>query len=292
MKRHVKNSIYGTFNLDSNDDILETSVSSDTKMFLDPLKIDRKKSNLAKEMSLVIADFYIAYINDSENVLGNSYENIAVFKEPYQNHLGYCSNGYRGNGGGSNLIWQLRSKLKDLRDRNVQYFRHMSFACDRVSDDVTSDLTTRIVFKQLAEYTLEKCRKYNLKTSISSPIFYWDHKNHVWQQDEFELPITPTGDLMIFIPESICSSTVSMSNFKRFARMGIVKYMMRNWSEIKVPFEKFNIKRTPNGRNIRQDEFIEEMKKHNFDVYDFRQFLSLDEDLRNKIIDFYEKIGE
>lgn len=290
-KRPIKNSIYNEFNIDPSEDILETSLSSDRRMFLDPLKIDRKLNELSRKMSLVITDFYTTYINEPENVFKYGSETLSIFKEPSENHLGYCKEGYRGKGGGSNLIIQLENKLDDLRKRNVQHFRHMSFACDRVSYDVTSDLTTRIVFKQLAEYTLKKCLRYNIPTSSSNPIYYWDHEKHKWEKESFNLPTLQNGDVMVFIPECICNYTVSMSDFKRFAKMGIVKYMMYHWEEISLPFEKFPIKKA-NGRRITQKDFIEEMRKNNFNVFDYQQFWSLNEDLRNKIIAFYEQICE
>lgn len=278
------------FNIPFEEKVLSTKIDSDIKKFIDPLKIDRAYTSLSKEMSLVIEDFFKVFIDEPMKVLGNVNYNSSIFKEPSENHLGYCRDGYYGNGGGTSLVNQLWKILPSLRSGNVQHFRHISFLCHRISDDVTSDLTTRIIFKQLAMYTLEICIKYGIKTSMSSPKYFWDHTNHCWSAESFELPLLPNGDTMIFIPENLCSSQVSMNHFRRFAKMGIVKYFMIHWDEVSNELNcDFSIFGN-DGKMMTEKRFIEILKEHNFNVYDVQKFLSLEKGVRDKIIEFYEKI--
>lgn len=146
-------------------------------------------------------------------------------------------------------------------------------------------------FEEFSIYTLEKCRRYSIPTRLSSEQYYWNKETHSWGKRRFELPCNEKGEFVIFTPEAIVNRTVSLANFRRFAVMGIVKFMIRNSERINIGIDLSFVNKE-NGKKISQKDFIPIMKDNGFSVYDRSKFLSLDKELQAAILLFYEGVIE
>jgi len=129
------------------------------------------------------------------------------FNEPKETRLGLSRSGIDGHGGANEVgawIWTaLSTDARALIDVGIfKLVEHIPLFIDGVDKDITSDLTTRIVFEPLAKFTQAMVKKYpeftrgNHQTEVClRPV--WSVGQKKWIEKPLDLPVAEEKPLLL-----------------------------------------------------------------------------------------------
>jgi hypothetical protein len=122
--------------------------------------------------------------------------------EPNQNRLGVSAEGVGGKAFGPGLadeLWDELGRNPAARHYALTRLEHLPIFLERVGPDLISDLTTRVVFEVLVDFTHEMMRSYpaleRTKSIESVPIY--DPVTKVWRPVDVELPFLAPHQLLL-----------------------------------------------------------------------------------------------
>jgi hypothetical protein len=185
-------------------EFLDVDVADDNRLFLDPhaLRIERGPSPFAREAKERLDSFFdeivTCVLSPRTEDQDRGLDLLQHFEEPKETRLGLSRSGIDGHGGAGEVgkwIWHaLATDARALIDVGVfKLVEHIPLFVDGVDRDITSDITTRIVFEPLARFTQAMVRKYpefsqnghRLSTYVR-PV--WNIRAAKWAEKSLELP--------------------------------------------------------------------------------------------------------
>lgn len=116
-----------------------------------------------------------------------------LIENPYT-RLGYCVENYMGNGIGNGELKKLfineLINNKAFRNGAVNHFNQFDIVISNINIDRSSDATSKVLAKELCEFTFGQCLKWKVKkTSIKAFIIeYFDDTIMDWNKGIFQLP--------------------------------------------------------------------------------------------------------
>lgn len=191
---------------------IDVDIDDDNTIFVDPLAIRLSSGpspyrvealqcmdSFMDRVTTLITKGTAKSLEEARKLLGS-------FKEPWETRLGYAQAGYFGHGGASHLgdeLWnELKTNLLALVQVGMlrQIERIPSFV-KGVAADVTSDLTTRIIYASLVHFTTDMMALYpalrvGVKTHLAR---LWDVSTNRWVEREVSLP-APNGTPVLLVP--------------------------------------------------------------------------------------------
>ncbi|WP_327142823.1 hypothetical protein [Nocardia sp. NBC_01327] len=252
---------------------VDVKVETDNRMFLDPrrVRLAQQPHPHARNARLCLNTFFttIASCVMSSNPADQhrGLDLLQHFGEPRETRLGMSRAGIDGHGGAGKIgraIWDALSgpELAPLWQVGIMHeVETIPLFVTGVDKDITSDLTTRIIFGPLIDFTAEvvanfpqfKTHPHGLVT-VERPI--WDPKLRGWVQKRVELPVA-AGQPLVLVPAEWAASTLLMSSgrYHDTAILGWVQdkqSVLRNGKVLKTP--KHELRRQPGlGRGRRTD---------------------------------------
>lgn len=191
-------------------EFLDVDVATDNRLFIDPhaVRIERGPSPFARRARGCITTFFDEVL---ACVLGERTEHglylLQHFNEPKETRLGMSKEGINGHGGASEIgsrVWHsLSTDLEALiRVGALKWVEDIPVFVEGVDKDITSDLTTRIIFEPLAQFTQAMTRKYPQFTSggREARVFHrqvWSPRRARWVQKPLELPVASDKPLLL-----------------------------------------------------------------------------------------------
>lgn len=192
---------------------VDVNISKDSPLYVDPraIRLDPSTEQYVVEATAAMTTFFDTVrdcvLNGDELNQTRGLTLLQDFPEPWQTRLGVAARGFRGHGGADEVgrwIW-------DVLSTNTEAFRRIAILTQLediplfvpgVGADITSDLTTRIVFRPLAEFTARMVQIYpeftagshRLATSTSR---IWDPEKCSWQEDKVTLPVANGKELLL-----------------------------------------------------------------------------------------------
>lgn len=142
------------------------------------------------------------------------------FNEPWETRLGMSSSGYQGHGGAEDVgsaIWHsLNSDLLALVQVGVlKHLEELPMFVTGVDRDITSDLTTRLLFEPLGRFTEAMLRTYpqfksgsHVTKNVTRQV--WNPDKVDWDEATFELPVAD-GRPLLLVPNSWARRHLLMS---------------------------------------------------------------------------------
>lgn len=190
----------------------DLDVHTDTAQFLDPYAIrllGAPAPHAAKAINCLdtfLDELVLTALSPNPAVQARGAA-LPVFPEPRQTRLGLSARGINGHGGAEVIrrrIWKAMST--DLRPLlHVGVLRHLEelgFYIKDVGDDITSDITTRIIFQALVDFTQEMLALYpeftanGHKTAAVSCRMWNDHTRQ-WEVKPVTLPVANGAPLLL-----------------------------------------------------------------------------------------------
>lgn len=194
-------------------EFLNVDVVDDNRLFLDPhaLRIEKGPSPFGREARKSMDSFFDEIVKcvlsrrSAERLRG--LELVQHFNEPKETRLGLSRSGINGHGGAEEVgewIWDaLSTDARALIDVGVfKLVEHIPIFVDGIDRDITSDLTTRIVFEPLAKFTQAMVKKYPEFTSGShrTEVFVrpvWSIRKKTWVEKPLDLPVAAEKPLLL-----------------------------------------------------------------------------------------------
>lgn len=233
--------ITGHFGISSPVPFLDVSAHQDTKMFVDPRAVRLQHTPLpfVAEANRCTETFFdeISRCITSPSPIDNrrALRLLQQFKEPKETRLGLARNGIQGHGGSSEVgrwIWETLSTDANalLRVAVLKWIEDLPLFVEGVANDITSDLTTRIIFGPLADFTEEMVAAYPQFSAgahriIRSAHQVWNPARLEWEMRTVELP-SVDGVPLLLVPKNWARSTLLMSA-TRYYETEMLTYVQR-----------------------------------------------------------------
>lgn len=202
---------------------LDVNVETDNRWFLDPRAIrlhgdHDSTSDLANRCTESFFDEVLDCL-----VRGRSHRGLRLlqqFSEPRETRLGMSVGGFNGHGGSDDVgswIWDaLAGDVHALWSVGIlKQIEDLPLFIKGVDKDITSDITTRIVYQALTEFTARMVSKYPEFTAAHHTVGkyrrqYWNVDTRNWDSKVFTLPIAD-GNPLILVPRTWARKTLLMS---------------------------------------------------------------------------------
>ncbi len=222
---------------------LDVDVFDDKLMFVDPRAI-----RLSKDPQ--------PFAGDAVNCMESFFHEIAAhalsarpadqrrglellqrFEEPWETRLGLAAKGFQGHGGAADVgEWIWKAFTTDARmfvDVGIlTQVEDIALFVEGIAEDITSDLTTRIVFKPLADFTAQMLSQYPHFTGAGNKVKtvtrqVWDFQARLWTEVDLDLPVaqdrTGREKPLVLVPRDWARGTLLM-NSGRFYDKSVLDY--------------------------------------------------------------------
>lgn len=218
---------------------LDVDIEVDNRLFLDPhaIRLQRAPDPFVSEANHATETFIdevtrCALSSSSRDRL-RGLDLLQHFAEPWETRLGLSSRGFRGHGGAADVgawIWSaLTTELEALaRIGMLRQLEDLPLFVEGIDRDLTSDVTTRIVFQPLVDFTAQvmsdfpqfRSRPHQVEI-VSRQV--WDESRLQWVSKTVELPVAGNTPLLL-VPRDWARPSLLMSA-GRFYETSLLSYV-------------------------------------------------------------------
>lgn len=250
---------------------VDIEVTADNRLYVDPhaIRLRRTPQPFAGQ-ALTCVDTFTREVTDSiikgtPATRDTGQRLLQRFVEPWETRLGMSATGFRGHGGAEvvgSWIWEaLNNDVEALvRVGVLKQIEDLPLFVDGVDRDITSDITTRIIFEPLARFTGHMLDTYPQFTSAEHKVEpyrrqVWNPAIRDWDEARMTLPVVK-GRPLLLVPQGWARPTLLMSA-GRFYETSVLSFAQleqavraSNGRMIKTP--KDRLKKQPGlgrGRN-------------------------------------------
>lgn len=217
----------------------DVDVSSDNLRFLDPHRIRLApgptpfKADAVRCLDTFFDTTKHGVLTLDASARHAAQTNLYGFREPWETRLGMASTGFHGHGAAEDIgerIWNaLTTSLEALVEVCVlKRLEHLPLFVEGVDRDITSDITTRIVFGPLNDFTAAMVAAFSEFTAgghatrmVSRPV--WDPTKSAWTVRDVELPVAD-GKPLLLVPNTWVGRSLLMSP-TRFYETSLLSYV-------------------------------------------------------------------
>ena len=220
-------------------EFLDVDVAIDNRLFLDPraIRIEKGPSPYGRKARESMDSFFdevvscVLSANKAEVLRG--LDLLQHFNEPKETRLGMSRSGIDGHGGADEVgtsIWtSFSTDARALIEVGIfKRIEHLPIFVDGVDKDITSDVTTRIVFEPLVRFTQAMVQKYPefTKGTHSTETFtrpVWHLGQGRWEKKALELPVA-AGKPLLLVPKHWARPWLLMAS-GRFYDTALLSYV-------------------------------------------------------------------
>lgn len=234
-------------------------VGRDNRRYVDPhlLRLRATPTPFAQDALRCLDAFFDgisrAAMSSDATSRAHALDTLQQFKEPWETRLGMARQGFRGHGGARDIgsrIWEaMTSDLEALLNVGIlKHLEHLPLFVEGVDNDITSDITTRIVFGPLADFTAAMLKEHSEfethpHTTHEFDRQVWDPAIGAWSTRRVRLPIVE-GRPLLLVPKGWVRGNLLMSP-TRFYETSLLSYVQ---AEQEVVLSSGEILRTPKDR--------------------------------------------
>lgn len=246
---------------------LDVELDTDNELFLDPhrVRLQNTPSPFAQQ-ALNCVDSFLTTVCDA--ILGSDpVEKERVkklldrFSEPKETRLGLARTGFNGHGGSEDVgarIWEtLTTDIKALlRIGVIKHLEELPLVVHGIDRDLTSDITTRMMFGPLSDFTAsmitafpEFTAKGELTRTVARQV--WDPESRSWTDRDVLLPVVDDAPLLL-VPKGWADRRLLMTA-GRFYDKSVLDYIQlaqafRVGGRVQYPTKKSLAKQPGIGR--------------------------------------------
>ena len=219
-------SITAHFGIDDPVPFVDVDVSIDNRLFVDPraIRLQGPTNPIASHANRCTESFFAT---TARNVLSSNPADhrtgrrlLQKFEEPWETRLGLAANGFSGHGGADDVgvrIWDTLSNDVEalLRVGLLREVEDLPLFVEGIDRDIMSDITTRIIFQPLADFTADIVASFPQFTSRGRRVGnfqrqVWDPSTNDWGTATVQLPVVNSRPLLL-VPASWVSANLLMS---------------------------------------------------------------------------------
>lgn len=210
---------------------VNVTLGQDTPLFIDPYRIRLSETPMpfaadaVQCMDTFFGTIGAAVLSTDRTQRQHAEALLGKFKEPRETHLGYAQNSINGHGGAEDIgagIWSaMNGDVSALFSLGIlKHLEDLSMYVEDVAADRTSDITARIIFGPLADFTAKMIQRYpeftdHGNTTVDVERQVWDPVNCLWVSQTMTLPCVDGAPIML-VPEEWVGNTILMSSGRFF----------------------------------------------------------------------------
>lgn len=190
---------------------VDLHVDRDNKLFLDPSAIRnnrRADPRAHRAHELLIGFFQDVLRRRASTAVADQVDGLALLQqlhEPNETRLGMSANGVAGHGFGEGLgdrLWDQLLRNPACQDAALTRLEDLALFVDGVGDDLVSDLTTRVVFEVLVDFTRDMITRFPSLAvgATTEAVQVWDPNRMAWTTRVVELPHV-AGRQLLLVPK-------------------------------------------------------------------------------------------
>ncbi len=185
-------------------DFVNTPISKDIKLFIDPVLIEIGDSKFCEKAKMKTTDFFKQLHNAYYVTNDESKKKFLLThaSEINDTHLGYARK--YGKGNTEEGLYDIFKGIDDyVSSIKIQKLFELVLYVPGFAEDGMSDLLTNVLYKELSEFTLQQCKKYNVKTT-KCPVkrFFWNDETHTWEEYTGD-SLVINGKVHLLVPKEI-----------------------------------------------------------------------------------------
>lgn len=205
---------------------INVEVTADNRLYVDPHAIRLRKSGQPfADHALLCLDTFTQQITESilegtPASLRRGEQILQRFVEPWETRLGMSCHGFHGHGGGDIVgtwIWNVLTDDVEalVRIGVLKQIEDLPLFVNGVDRDITSDITTRIIFDALVKFTEQMLAQYPEFTREEHQVGtfskrIWSTDALDWVDVEVTLPVAD-GKALLLVPTGWARPTLLMS---------------------------------------------------------------------------------
>lgn len=217
---------------------VNVEIARDNRLYVDPhaIRLHRHPEPFASDALRCIDTFFHevtrSIIDDTPASRAHGHRLLQRFAEPWETRLGMAKGGFHGHGGAEVVgtwIWDVLTGDAEavVRVGVLRHVEDLPLFVEGVDRDITSDITTRIMFSALADFTESMLQLYpQLHTGAQETGKFekqvWDPNNRSWLTRDVTLPIAD-GKALLLVPRAWARPTLLM-HARRFYGTTILSY--------------------------------------------------------------------
>lgn len=185
-------------------DFVDVNVLDDQKLFIDPCLIETSNSVWCQKAHRTVSSFFDNFYNAYRTK--NLPQKRNLFS--HASEINFTRLGYgRGDNGHGNTVEGLIEKFISLdglsnRILTISNAIDLPVLIPSFDKDGLSDMLTNIIHKELNDFTLEQCKKWNKQPNGMSTFWTWDATKAAWLEVDAPCYIAPKGKLLL-VPKEI-----------------------------------------------------------------------------------------
>lgn len=260
---------------------VDVELSRDNEQFIDLHRIRLASGSSAHlDSALACVDTFLTTVSTAAmsgvpRLEEEARELLQQFSEPRETRLGLARKGFNGHGGADDIgarVWRsLTTDLKALLHVGVlKYLEELPLFIEGIDRDLTSDITTRIIFGPLADFTAEMLVRYpqfsaggHRTVTIDRQV--WDATACIWTTRRMTLPAA-NGKPVLLVPKAWVSKRLLMSP-RRFHGTTLLSYVQEEHASISlggkiVHPSKVSLRKRPDLRRGRRTNLEVTLRAH------------------------------
>lgn len=271
---------------------IDIDLSKDTKLYIDPYRIEHVNDTFTLKASMLIKDFFSQVFKCCREEDIVTLRTLLDFAhEPNETKLGLSCGKPNGKGASENLLFEIFEQVIDKKLLNSGIIAQETDIClfvKNFNQDRMSDLITNIIRRELYEYTYNECKKISIPDNYFSTAtkVFWNHELHAW--DKFECFYPSVCEPVLLVPKNIISSRYIYST-EHFIRHQVIvsrqDYHFKNMTSLvqhKYSKSRGNYIDKPTKKSIYQEEVQGKNRKEYITDYSFENIKDLN-DYRTKM---------
>lgn len=206
---------------------LDVELTKDNRLFVDPHRIRISGTHPAfAAPALACLDSFLTTIFNavrSTNPVVRDDARILLekFSEPRETRLGLARRSSNGHGGAEDIGARIWASLSTdaralLQVAMLKHLEELPLFVKGISLDLTSDITTRIIFGALADFTAEMMLQHpELVTAAEAPVVesrqVWDSRACAWTTRTLVLPVADSKPILL-VPKTWAGRNLLMTS--------------------------------------------------------------------------------
>lgn len=204
----------------------DLDVARDNRIFVDPhaIRLSKGPAPFVTDAVAALDTFFDTVSRDAMSSTVSDHRHgldlLQHFEEPWETRMGMARSGFSGHGGSVDVgswIWSaLRTDLSALlRIGILKHLEELPLFVNGIDRDITSDITTRIAFAPLADFTASMVSAYPEFTahghstrSVERQV--WNSTGMKWETKRVELPLVSNKPLLL-VPKGWARPRLLMS---------------------------------------------------------------------------------
>lgn len=278
-------------------DFVDVPINRDIPLFIDPFALSQRVDRWSIKAHQTLINFFQLIVDRiREKNSREALELLSFLREPNETRFGYSKGYPKGAGIGPYQavdLYQALSTSTALKTGFIQSLEECELMIEGINRDKISDLTTNVIRKVLADYTLEQCQLFGIKTRKVALAPYFSLDQNSWVNTYYHLPVVNSKPVLL-VPKIIARYSPAY-NHDKYYRKFILEYLqvehLNAMSSLVHTFKNGN--RTVFKKDLEaifpktKENIFEFSKEHPILLVEYREYLS---ELENERIN--ETLGD